>query len=170
NADNTAAARDRNNTISPNELYDSLVHMQAPGDPNAYWGIAVPNGTYLVHLIAGDPSAIDSVYKINVGGTLSGGTISGGTLAINGTPTAFQNWFEHSATVSVTGGVLYVTNATGSANNKIDAIDIPRVTPVAAVNQGSGFAGATGLTLNGVAAINGANLQLTSGATGQSSA
>jgi fibronectin type 3 domain-containing protein len=169
NADNTAAARDRNNAISPNELYDSLVHMQAPGDPNAYWGIAVPNGTYLVHLIAGDPSAIDSVYKINVGGTLSGGTISGGTLAISGTPTAAQHWFENSVTVNITGGVLYVSTASGGLNNKIDAIDITRVTPVAAVNQGSGFAGATGLTLSGAAAINGANLQLTSGATGQTS-
>jgi hypothetical protein len=60
-----------------------------------------------------------------------------------------------------------VSNGTGSKNNKIDAIDITSVSPAVGVNLGSGFAGATGLTLNGAAAINGANLRLTSGSTNQ---
>jgi hypothetical protein len=101
--------------------------MQKPNNPNAWWAIAVPNGTYSVHLIAGDPSNIDSVYKINVGGTLSGGTVSGGVLAISGTPTAATHWFENTVTVTVTGGVLYVSNAAGSSNNKIDEIDVRQV-------------------------------------------
>src|SRR5262249_41178945 len=78
-------------------------------------------------LIAGDPSFIDSVYKINVGGTLSGGTVSGGVLAVSGTPTAATHWFEGTVTVTVTGGVLYVSNAAGSRNNKIDAIHVTQV-------------------------------------------
>jgi len=167
NAANTANAITRNSSTSPNALYDSFLQMQAASDPNAYWGIAVPNGTYLVHLIAGDPNAISSVYGINVGGTRSGTKITGGTLAISGTPTSAQHWFENTVTVTVTGGVLYVSNATGSKNNKIDTIDITSVIPAAGVNFGSGFAGATGLTLNGAAAINGANLRLTSGSANQ---
>src|SRR5262249_59024939 len=86
NQDNTANARNRNAPNSPDELHDSLNHLQKPNNPNASWEIAVPNGTYSVHLISGDPSNIDSVYKINAGGTLSGGTISGGLSIITGTP------------------------------------------------------------------------------------
>jgi hypothetical protein len=124
NINNTANGRDRDATNSPDELHDGLAHMQKPTNPNAWWGIAVPNGTYSVHLIAGDPSFIDSMYAINVGGTLSGGTIGGGVLIISGKPTATTHWFENTVTVTVTGGVLYVSNAAGSSNNKIDAIDI----------------------------------------------
>jgi len=167
NATNTANAVTRNSSTSPNALYDSFLQMQAASNANAYWGIAVPNGTYLVHLIAGDPSSINSVYRINVGGTKSGTQITGGTLAISGTPTNAQHWFENTVTVTVAGGVLYVSNGTGSRNNKIDAIDITSVIPTAGVNFGSGFAGAKGLTLNGAATINGANLRLTSGSANQ---
>ena len=103
--------------------------MQKPNNPKAWWGIAVPNGTYSVHLVAGDPSNIDSVYRINVGGTLSGSTVSGGVPAISGTPTASTRWFENTVTVTVTGGVLYVSNAAGSSNNKIDEIDIAQLPP-----------------------------------------
>jgi fibronectin type 3 domain-containing protein len=124
NQDNTANGRDRDAANSPDELHDGLAHLQKPNNPNAWWGIAVPNGTYSVHLISGDPSNIDSVYKLNVGGTLSGGTVSGGVLAINGKPSSSTRWFENTVTVTVTGGVLYVSNATGSSNNKIDEIDV----------------------------------------------
>jgi hypothetical protein len=64
-------------------------------------------------------------------------------------------------TVTVTNGVLYLSNATGSSNNKINEIDVTQVL------TGSGFgAGAPygpGLQLNGSAKMNGAVLQLTDG-------
>ena len=41
------------------------------------WELAVPNGTYRVRVVAGDPTHIDSVYRTNVEGV----------LAINATPT-----------------------------------------------------------------------------------
>jgi fibronectin type 3 domain-containing protein len=165
NKDNTKNMRDRNNSRSPDELHDSFGLMQKPSNPNAWWGIAVPNGTYSVHLIAGDPNLFDSVFQINVGGTLSGGTVSGGTLIISGTPTSTTRWFENTVSITVTGGVLYVSNATGSSNNKIDAIDITETAPGPAVDFPNGFAGATGLTFNGgaPAKINGTMLQLTDG-------
>src|SRR5205823_143213 len=40
NQDNTANARDRDAANSPDELHDSLAHMQKPNNPNAWWGIA----------------------------------------------------------------------------------------------------------------------------------
>jgi fibronectin type 3 domain-containing protein len=135
NIDNTANARDRSATNAKDELHDTLNHMQKPNNPKAWWGIVVPNGTYSVHLISGDPSNIDSVYKINVGGTLSGGTITGGTLAINGTPTSSTRWFENTVTVKVTNGVLYVSSASGSSNNKINEIDVSEVSGATPVNS-----------------------------------
>src|SRR5688572_19275968 len=57
-----AGARDRNDARSPDQRYDTLNHFRA----GYAWNLAVPNGTYSVKLVAGDPSNIDSVYKFNV--------------------------------------------------------------------------------------------------------
>jgi hypothetical protein len=117
NADNTVNARDRDVSSSPDERYDSFIHMQKPSDPNAFWEIAVPTGTYSVHLAAGDPSNIDSVFAID----------TEGILALNGTPTTTNHWLENTVTVTVTDGRLTIRNAPGSKNNKIDYIDITQI-------------------------------------------
>jgi fibronectin type 3 domain-containing protein len=114
NADNSVNARDRDVASSPDERYDSFIHMQKPTNPDAFWEIAVPNGTYLVHLAAGDASAIDSVFAID----------AEGVLALSGTPTSAQHWVENTVTVLVNDGRLTIRNAPGSNNNKIDYIDI----------------------------------------------
>jgi hypothetical protein len=124
NIDNSANMRDRDNSSSPDELHDSLGHMQKSG--NSSWQIALANGTYSVHIISGDPNYIDSVYKIN----------ANGVLVISGTPTASNHWFENTVQVTVTNGLLQITNATGSSNNKIDAIDITFVHSVALPRSG----------------------------------
>src|SRR3954468_22802021 len=49
-----SASRDRNNSASPDQRYDTLIHTQMYG--NRTWELSVPNGTYAVHLVAGDPS------------------------------------------------------------------------------------------------------------------
>jgi fibronectin type 3 domain-containing protein len=118
NIDNSVNAFDRDSPLSPDELHDSFVAMQKPSDPNASWQIGVPNGTYTVHVAAGDPSAINSTYKINVNGI----------LAVNGTPTSAHHWVEGTVTVTVTNGLLVVSNAAHSKNNKIDFIDIAPAT------------------------------------------
>jgi hypothetical protein len=91
--------------------------MQKTTNPNAVWEIAVPNGTYSVHLAAGDPAFFDSVYRINVEGV----------LAINGTPTSATRWVENTVTVTVTDGRLTVSNATGAVNNKLNFIDVTQL-------------------------------------------
>ena len=166
NQDNTAAMRDRDSTASPDELHDGLGHMQKPDNPNAWWGLAVPNGTYSVTVLAGDPDFIDSIYRINVGATLSGTTFSGGVLAISGTPTATNHWFARTVTVTVAGGVLYVSNAPRSSNNKIDAIDIVQVLPGGYFSAGR-YTGNGGLTYNGSASLNANKLELTNGGNNQ---
>jgi fibronectin type 3 domain-containing protein len=161
NQDNTANGRDRDAANSPDELHDGLAHLQKPNNPNAWWGIAVPNGTYTVHLTSGDPSFIDSVYRLDVGGTLSSGKISGGVLAISGTPTASNHWFSNTVTVTVTNGVLYVSNGAGSSNDKINEIDVTQSLGGAGFGAGRPYGPA--LQLNGSARKSGGVLQLTNG-------
>jgi hypothetical protein len=112
-ADNTANARVRGATNSPNFLYDSLNHMQRNG-ANRKWEIAVPNGTYTVHLVMGDPSNVDSVYKANVENV----------LAVNGKPTNQNHWVENVVGVDVKDGRLTISNAAGAVNNKICYVEI----------------------------------------------
>jgi hypothetical protein len=114
NVDNTAGARDRDAANSPDERYDSLNHLQQTSNPNAFWELAVPSGTYSVRLVSGDPSNFDSIYRLLVEGV----------LAINATPTSATRWFEGAVTVLVTDGRLTISNAPGASNNKINFIDV----------------------------------------------
>lgn len=153
--DDTAGAIDRNAANSPNELHDSFHAMQHRPGVQAHWHIALPNGTYSVHVLMGDPTTADGNYRVN----LDGG--SDEVAVIRGRPTASNRWVENTATVKVTNGSLWLLNATGAAGNKIDAIDIQNVVPGVALP--AGFAAATGLVNNGAARIHGQRLQLTSG-------
>ena len=114
NVDNSAASRDRNAANSPDQRYDTLIHMQKPENPNASWEIAIPNGSYTVRVVSGDASYFDSVYRLNVEGVLT----------VNATPTAAQKWTEGTQTVSVGDGKLTISSATGSSNNKICFVEI----------------------------------------------
>ena len=112
NATNTANTRDRNASNSPDQRYDTLNHMQKNG--TFTWSLAVPNGSYRVRIVAGDPSNIDSNYRINVEST----------LAINQKPTTSARWVDRTVTVTVSDSRLNVTNATSASNNKINFLDI----------------------------------------------
>jgi glucose/arabinose dehydrogenase len=114
NTDNTAQARDRNSSRSPDQAYDTLIHMQGPANPTAVWEMALPNGAYSVRLVAGDPSNVDSVYRI----------AAEGVLVVNGTPTTSARWIEGTATITVADGRLTLTSASGSSNNKVCFIEI----------------------------------------------
>ena len=59
-ADCSAHTRDRDASNSPDQRYDTLVHMQLYG--TFTWEIAVPNGTYTVRVVAG-------IRKISMGCT-----------------------------------------------------------------------------------------------------
>jgi len=129
NAANSSTARDRNSPASPDQRHDTLLHLQKPENPNALWEIGLPNGSYTVRIVSGDPSHIDSVFKMNVEGVLS----------VDGTPTSTTHWFEATRTVSVSDGKLTIGNAAGAANNKICFVDITQ--PAAAAARQ--FAGTT---------------------------
>ncbi|OLB64417.1 MAG: hypothetical protein AUI10_11185 [Actinobacteria bacterium 13_2_20CM_2_72_6] len=111
--DNSANARDRNASSSPDQRYDTLNHLQKPAGATR-WELAVPNGRYLVHAVAGDPNNVDSSYRIAVEGQ----------LAVSGTPSATRHWFEGTVVVTVSDGRLTVTNAPGAVNNKLTYLDV----------------------------------------------
>lgn len=112
NATNTAT-RDRGG--STDLRYRTLNHMQQNGDFS--WSIEVPNGTYEVLIVAGDPSHFDSVYRIDVQGV----------RAIDTTPTSGNRFAEATVAVPVTDGRIRITNAPGAENNKICFVEIARV-------------------------------------------
>jgi chitodextrinase len=100
--------RIRNSSQSPDARYDTLVHMES-----AAWEIAVPNGTYSVHVVVGDPDWADVVSKLTVEDVLT----------INGNTSTSNRWLEATVTVSVSDGRLTVKNLAGSYN-KICYIEI----------------------------------------------
>lgn len=110
---NTGSARERN--VNADQRFDTFIHTQAGSSRT--WELAVANGQYEVHLVAGDASYNDSVYKFNVENT----------LAVNGTPTSGNRFVQGTVTVDVTDGKLTISNATGAMNNKLAFVDIKSV-------------------------------------------
>ena len=106
NATNT---RDRNASLSPDQRYDTLTQFTSQK-----WELAVPNGTYSVRIIAGDPSYFDSVYRID----------AEGVRVVDGTPTTSNRWIEGQAFITVADGRLTITSGSGFSNNKICFIDV----------------------------------------------
>jgi hypothetical protein len=113
NVRNTANIFTRNSPKSPDMRYDTIGLMQAPGV--TYWQIMVPNGTYKVRVVAGDPTVTSgAVYKIN----------AENVGIVSGTPTAQSPWVEGMANVTVSDGRLTLTNAAGSVDNRIAFVEI----------------------------------------------
>jgi hypothetical protein len=114
NTDITAQMVNRNAPNSPDQGHDTFAQMQTAAAPNAVWEMSVPNGTYTVRIIAGDPSAINSDYELAVEGV----------RIISGVPTTAAHWIDATRTVTVNDGALTVTSASGAVNNKICLIQI----------------------------------------------
>jgi hypothetical protein len=109
--DNSANTHVRH--VNSDPRYDTLIYMQKPNGGRV-WEMAVPDGLYDIHLVSGDPSFVDSVYQVAVNGVLA---TSGG---INSAHPYQEAWRQ----VTVTDGLLVLTNADGSQNNKINFIEI----------------------------------------------
>lgn len=121
NAAIAGETRDRNNALSPDQRYDTLVQTQRAG--NSFWELAIPNGRYAVSLTMGDPGFTDSVYAASIEGV--------NTAAV--TPGSSRRWTEQFRIVDVTDGRLTIRNATGAVNNKfafIEAYPRPMLAPV----------------------------------------
>ncbi|MBC7973860.1 MAG: PKD domain-containing protein, partial [Myxococcales bacterium] len=112
-----AETRERASASSPDARFDTFNHLQKPSNPTAQWEIAVPNGTYQVHIVSGDANFFDSVFRV----------AAESTLVVNGTPTASAHWVEGTANVTVSDGRLTVSSAAGAANNKICFVEITQL-------------------------------------------
>ena len=84
----------------------------------AFWEIAVPNGSYKVHVVSGDPLNFDSVYAVDVEGVLT----------VDAIPDTKKRWAEGTKTVVVKDGRLTVKNHATASNNKICFIEIEEAT------------------------------------------
>ncbi len=116
NGDNHTAYQ-RCEAASPAPCYDTIIHLQRPENPNASWRLALTNGIYRVHVVCGDPTYANSVFKVAVQDV----------VVVDGTPSAGQHWLEGTALVQVSDGVLVLSNAPGASNNKLNFIEVTSV-------------------------------------------
>ncbi|WP_315098460.1 PQQ-dependent sugar dehydrogenase [uncultured Cellulomonas sp.] len=114
NASNSSAMRDRNSTLSPDQRYDTLAFLQLAPNTNARWELSVPNGTYSVRLVAGDPTSTGSTIRL----------LAEDVLVVSGTTTTAQRWLDATAEVTVTDRRLTISNGTGAANNKLSFVEV----------------------------------------------
>lgn len=94
--------RDRNNPASPDQAYDTLIHIK----PEAVWEMAINNGSYRVTICLGDPSYPTGTPNAQAEGHT---IISGQTLSTS------NRWIEENADIQVTDGRLTITY-TGSTD------------------------------------------------------
>jgi hypothetical protein len=111
NVDTRANTRDRNNASAPDQRYDTLSHLQNSA-PDKIWEIALPNGTYDVFVVCGDPSYTDQENSLNIEGTEVPD------------PDGQDNFDEYKVTVQVTDGRLTIQPGQGGVNSKICFVDI----------------------------------------------
>lgn len=122
-ASNSANPRDRNNPNSPNQAYDTVTFFK---DTNASatrtWEIALPNGSYNVKIVAGDP-CYDTGPQI----TAEGVTILSGNATIS------NRWITGTKTITISDGRLTLSAKSGSTSRTpINFIEIKKAssTPI----------------------------------------
>ena len=122
--DNTANARERNNAASPDKRFDTFTHFQKQ-TPTRVWEIAVPSGTYQVHIVCGEATAKDCYHRILVENTL---VVNADTRNVSSN----YAWAEGTGVVTVCDGRMTVKAEDGVAvNAKINFINITGVVPPA---------------------------------------
>ena len=109
--DNAGNARDRNDGRSPDQRYDTLSHLAYGG--RFTWELAVPNGSYTVRVVSGDPTYTGSDVDVRAEGTT---VVSGGT-------TASSRFLDGTATVTVSDGALTISSGANSSN-KINFLEV----------------------------------------------
>ncbi len=107
-------ARDRNSGNAPDQRYDTINHLQkgAPG----VWEIELPNGTYNLFLVCGDPSYTDQTDNFDVEGIILEDP--------DGQAGDGFDFDEFEVTVELTDGRLTITTSEGADNAKICFVDI----------------------------------------------
>ena len=115
NATNNRAV-DRNSTRSPDQRFDTNIPMQTGGTYR--WELAVPNGTYQVMVVAGDPTITSASYRIN----------AESTLIVNGTANANTRWYTGTMNIVVSDGRLTLSSATGASGNRLAFVEVRTAT------------------------------------------
>ncbi|MGB2866432.1 MAG: PA14 domain-containing protein [Sedimentisphaerales bacterium] len=110
-----SGARDRNSGNAPDQRYDTLNHLQQAGG-DKIWEIELPNGTYDVFLVCGDPSYIDQTNNFDVENVLIEDP--------DGQAGSGFDFDELNVTVELTDGRLTIKPGTGAANCKICFVHI----------------------------------------------
>ena len=105
---------DRNSNKSPDQRYDTLIQMQRYTNPNAFWEVAVPNGSYTVRAVAGDPTSHNSVFQIT----------AENVTVVDFSPTETPGGSTGRVTVTVADGRLTIANGVGGSNNKLCFVEI----------------------------------------------
>jgi hypothetical protein len=114
--------RDRNSSASPDQTYDTLIHV----DPSSVWEMAVENGNYDVTVCVGDPLYPDSHHRVQIEGV----------SAIDGYLDAGTMWIENMVRVVVEDGTLTLTFSGSDPYAKLDwlkiySVDATNVAPTA---------------------------------------
>jgi glucose/arabinose dehydrogenase len=112
-------ARDRNSPRSPDQRFDTFVQTQRAVNPDAVWEIAVPDGTYRVRVVAGDPDVALGVYRID----------AEGVRVVAGMPTSAEPWVDGTGEVVVTDGRLTLRNAPSARDTRLAFVVIERIGP-----------------------------------------
>jgi len=110
--DRKGSSRDRNNSNAPDQRYDTLNHLQE----SRIWEIELPNGTYDIYLVCGDPAYTDSTNNFDIEGVVvedPDGEVGGDF-----------DFDEFNLTVEVTDGRLTIQPAAGADNAKICFVEI----------------------------------------------
>lgn len=115
-ANNNSAYYNTNQAID--QRYSTLLYMQDK-TVNYTWEMELPNGTYVVHLVAGDPLSTDGDYRI----------AAEGVTAINGIPISTLRALENTVVVTVTDGRLTLSNLPNSVYNRLNFVEIIQVNP-----------------------------------------
>ena len=110
-----AGARDRNSANAPDQRYDTLNHVQQDGVSKT-WEIELPNGTYNVFLVCGDPSYADQANNFDIEGV----------QVVDADPlgTAAFDFDEYRVTVQLSDGRLTIKPGPGANNSKVCFVDM----------------------------------------------
>jgi hypothetical protein len=125
--DNTANSRHRQSDVSPDPRYDTLNHLKKNGG-DMVWEMALPTGRYAVRIVAGDGTALDSVFQFSVEDVLTP----------TYTPSVNAVWGTFDVEVRVGDGLLTIRSGPAASNNKICFVTVqslPEVAPTIGIQS-----------------------------------
>lgn len=129
-------AVDRDSPKSPDQRYDTFASLVVNRKKRLRWEIAVPNGTYAVHIVGGDPAQKKNLIKID----------AEGKRVVKGVTSAKRRFVEGTKTITVADGRLTVqSSTTKKAGHKINFIDIVQILPARATFQAEAHDGSSGV-------------------------